>query len=175
MLVCCKSVNPQGTGTSDRHPTDMPIHIRFDRNRTISWERSGTIEMGRTSAGSLMPANSFTWSGLNEGFVVAIHIEAKQGEAETVARLLADLVAPTMAEPGVKLFLPYRSPTSPALFLIFELYKDAEEVGCPSKDRAFQGMHQGAVARPWLADRGDECLDVGVAAYQRENSSRRGD
>jgi hypothetical protein len=26
-----------------------------------------------------MQTNSFTWSGLNEGFVVAIRIEAKQG------------------------------------------------------------------------------------------------
>ena len=85
-----------------------------------------------------MPANSFTWSGLNEGFVVAIHIEAKQGEAETVARLLADLVAPTMAEPGVKLFLPYRSPTSPALFLIFELYKDAEGWAAHQKTEHFR-------------------------------------
>jgi quinol monooxygenase YgiN len=30
-----------------------------------------------------------------------------------------------MAEPGVKLFLPYRSPSSPASFFIFELYVDA--------------------------------------------------
>ena len=72
-----------------------------------------------------MRASGFTWHDLNDGFVVAIHIEAKPGEAETVAALLAGLVAPTMAEPGVKLFLPYRSPTSPASFFIFELYADA--------------------------------------------------
>ena len=35
------------------------------------------------------------------------------------------MAAPTMAEPGVKLFLPYRSPTNPALFFVFELYVDA--------------------------------------------------
>jgi quinol monooxygenase YgiN len=29
-----------------------------------------------------------------------------------------------MAEPGVKLFLPYRSPGNPLLFFIFELYVD---------------------------------------------------
>jgi quinol monooxygenase YgiN len=29
-----------------------------------------------------------------------------------------------MAEPGVKLFLPYRSPSNPLLFFIFELYVD---------------------------------------------------
>jgi hypothetical protein len=32
------------------------------------------------------------------------------------------MTPPTMAEPGVKLFLPYRSPTKPSLFFIFELY-----------------------------------------------------
>jgi quinol monooxygenase YgiN len=71
-----------------------------------------------------MRASSFTWSDLNDGFVVAINIEAKPGEADKVAGLLADLVAPTMAEPGVKLFVPYRSPTSRSSFFIFELYAD---------------------------------------------------
>ena len=71
-----------------------------------------------------MRAGNFTWNDLNDGFVVAINIEAKPGEAETVAALLTDLVAPTMAEPGVKLFIPYRSPTSPFSFFIFELYVD---------------------------------------------------
>jgi quinol monooxygenase YgiN len=71
-----------------------------------------------------MHAGSFTWNDINDGFVVAINIEAKPGEAETVAALLTDLVAPTMAEQGVKLFIPYRSPTSPLSFFIFELYVD---------------------------------------------------
>ena len=72
-----------------------------------------------------MHKSALTWRDLNDGFVVAINIEAKPDEAETVARLLESLVVPTMAEPGVKLFLPYRSPTSPASFFIFELYVDA--------------------------------------------------
>ena len=71
-----------------------------------------------------MPETSFTPSDLNDGFVVAIDIVAKDGEAETVAALLDGLVAPTLAEPGVKLFLPYRSPSDPARFFIFELYVD---------------------------------------------------
>jgi (4S)-4-hydroxy-5-phosphonooxypentane-2,3-dione isomerase len=63
-----------------------------------------------------------TLAGLNEGFVVAIMLEAKEGEAEAVAEILRVLTPPTMAEPGVKLFLPYRSPHKPSLFFIFELY-----------------------------------------------------
>lgn len=60
----------------------------------------------------------------NEGFVVAIWIVAKPGEEESVAGILEDLVIPTMAEPGVKLFLPYRSPEDKASFFLFELYRD---------------------------------------------------
>jgi quinol monooxygenase YgiN len=67
---------------------------------------------------------STTLTALNEGFVVAIMLEAKDGEADALAAILDDLTAPTMAEPKVKLFLPYRSPTNRALFFVFELYAD---------------------------------------------------
>ena len=63
-----------------------------------------------------------TLAALNEGFVVAITLEAKDGEAEAIAEILRIMTPPTMAEPGVKLFLPYRAPTNPSLFFIFELY-----------------------------------------------------
>ena len=62
---------------------------------------------------------------LNQGFVVAIHIEAKPGEEARLAASLQALIEPTMAEPGVRLFLPYRSPTDPKAFFIYELYEDA--------------------------------------------------
>jgi quinol monooxygenase YgiN len=71
-----------------------------------------------------MAATAFTPADLNDGFVVAIEIVAKAGEEDAVAGALAALIAPTMAEPGVKLFLPYRSPTDPAAFFIFELYRN---------------------------------------------------
>jgi quinol monooxygenase YgiN len=71
-----------------------------------------------------MAETAFTPAQLNEGFVVAIEIVAKAGEEDSVAGALQSLVAPTMAEPGVKLFLPYRSPTNPASFFIFELYRN---------------------------------------------------
>ena len=72
-----------------------------------------------------MKHTSYTPADLNDGFVVAITIQAKPGEEEAVAANLGRLVAPTMAEPKVKLFLPYRSPTDPSLFHVFELYSDA--------------------------------------------------
>ena len=71
-----------------------------------------------------MADESFTPAELNDGFVVAIEIDAKVGEEEAVADALAALTVPTMAEPGVKLFLPYRSPTDPKAFFIFELYRN---------------------------------------------------
>jgi quinol monooxygenase YgiN len=61
-------------------------------------------------------------AALNEGFVVAIMLDAKEGEADAVAEILRVMTPPTMAEPGVKLFLPYRSPTNPSQFFVFELY-----------------------------------------------------
>jgi quinol monooxygenase YgiN len=69
-----------------------------------------------------MKKSSYGPADLNEGFVVAITIEAKEGEADAVAEIIGGLVAPTLAEPGVKLFIPYRSPTNPLLFFIFEIY-----------------------------------------------------
>jgi len=72
-----------------------------------------------------MAITAFTPAQLNDGFVVAIEIVAKAGEEDTVASALEALVEPTMAEPGVKLFLPYRSPTDPRAFFIFELYRNA--------------------------------------------------
>ena len=71
-----------------------------------------------------MSEEAFTPAELNQGFVVAIQIVAKAGEENIVASALEALIKPTMAEPGVKLFLPYRSPTDPTAFFIFELYRN---------------------------------------------------
>jgi (4S)-4-hydroxy-5-phosphonooxypentane-2,3-dione isomerase len=72
-----------------------------------------------------MKAATYSPTDLNDGFVVAITIEARPGEEERVAAILDVMTEPTKAEPGVKLFLPYRSPSNPALFFVFELYLDA--------------------------------------------------
>jgi quinol monooxygenase YgiN len=69
-----------------------------------------------------MKATTYAPADLNDGFLVAIQIDAKPGEEDRLARSLEALVEPTMAEPGVKLFLPYRSPTDPRAFFIYELY-----------------------------------------------------
>jgi (4S)-4-hydroxy-5-phosphonooxypentane-2,3-dione isomerase len=91
--------------------------------------RSGTLVQQSLWRPMCMEASMLTnWisketlAGLNDGFVVAIMLEAKDGEGDAVAEIARRLTPPSMAEPGVKLFLPYRSPTNPSLFFIFELY-----------------------------------------------------
>ncbi|WP_417822850.1 putative quinol monooxygenase [Thalassospira lucentensis] len=64
-------------------------------------------------------------ANLNTGFVVSVRIVAKEGEADAIARILESLVAPSMAEPGMKFFMPYRSATNPAEFFVYELYENA--------------------------------------------------
>ena len=85
-----------------------------------------------------MRDTNLTPQDLNDGFVVAINIEAKADEATAVAAILEGLVAPTMAEPGVKLFLPYRSPSDPAQFFIFELYENEEAWGAHQETAHFK-------------------------------------
>ena len=73
-----------------------------------------------------MLAPDFQFSDLNNGFVVAITIDAKDNEGDAVAAILENLVQPTMAEPGVKIFIPYRSPSNPLNFFLFELYENED-------------------------------------------------
>ncbi|WP_417813003.1 putative quinol monooxygenase [Thalassospira alkalitolerans] len=63
-------------------------------------------------------------ANLNNGFVVSVRIVAKEGEAEAVADILEGLVGPSMAEPGMKFFMPYRSAINPAEFFVYELYEN---------------------------------------------------
>lgn len=56
-----------------------------------------------------------------------VRITAKDGEADAVAAILRSLVEPSMAEPRMKFFMPYRSPDDPSQFLVYELYEDAAE------------------------------------------------
>ena len=71
-----------------------------------------------------MTRQPYELTELNRGFVVAIQLEANAGEEERLAESLERLIEPTMSEPGVKLFLPYRSPTDPKSFFVYELYID---------------------------------------------------
>ena len=77
---------------------------------------------------------------LNDGFVVAIMLEAKEGQADAVAEILRVMTPPTMAEPGVKLFLSYRSPRNPPLFFVFELYANEAAWGAHEATDHFKSV-----------------------------------
>ncbi|MDA8586921.1 antibiotic biosynthesis monooxygenase [Rhodobacteraceae bacterium] len=77
-------------------------------------------------------------ANLNDGFVVAINIVAKEGEADAVAEILERLIAPTMAEEGVKFFMPYRSPTDTNAFFVYELYANAAGWDAHNASKHFQ-------------------------------------
>ncbi len=73
-------------------------------------------------------------ASLNVGFAVAVNIIAKDGRGDEVARILEGLIEPTMAEEKVKFFMPYRSPTDPLSFFVYELYTD--EAGWEAHNQA---------------------------------------
>jgi quinol monooxygenase YgiN len=58
------------------------------------------------------------------GLAVTAIWEAKPGEADTVANILAQLGAKAREEPGVHLFLVHRNISNPVQFLFYELFKD---------------------------------------------------
>ena len=94
-----------------------------------------------------MKASKYAPADLNKGFVVAITIEAKDGQSEAVGAILEGLIAPTMAEPGVKLFLPYRSPTNPSLYFLFELYVDEAAWGAHQETKHFKAAIEDLLPR----------------------------
>ena len=74
-----------------------------------------------------MLANSFSPRSsrrFERRVLLTIMLEAKDGQSEAVADILRAFAAPTRAEPGVKIFLCYRSPTNKSLFFLFELFVD---------------------------------------------------
>jgi quinol monooxygenase YgiN len=59
------------------------------------------------------------------GVAVSAIWEAKPGEEEAVAGILARLGEAARTEPGVKLFLVHRAVETPGQFLFYELFEDA--------------------------------------------------
>ncbi|WP_411891799.1 putative quinol monooxygenase [Yoonia sp. SDW83-1] len=92
-------------------------------------------------------------ANLNDGFVVAINIVAKEGEADAVADILERLIAPTMAEEGVKFFMPYRSPTDPNAFFVYELYRGADGWDAHNESAHFQSAVEELLPKVELRER----------------------
>ena len=62
---------------------------------------------------------------ITSGLAVTAMWEARDGEADTVADILARFVPQARQEAGVKLFLVHRAMENPAQFLFYELFDDA--------------------------------------------------
>lgn len=60
-----------------------------------------------------------------EGLAVSAMWEARAGEADAVADVLARFAPQARKEAGVKLFIVHRNVANPAQFLFYELFDDA--------------------------------------------------
>ena len=58
------------------------------------------------------------------GLAVTATREAREGEADNVADILARFAPKARQEAGVKLFLVHRNMANPAQFLFYELFED---------------------------------------------------
>ena len=59
------------------------------------------------------------------GLAVTALWQAREGEADAVADILARFAPHAQREPGVKLFLVHRAVENPSQFLFYELFEDA--------------------------------------------------
>ena len=60
----------------------------------------------------------------SDGLLVVAQWEAKDGQADRVAEILANFLPEAQREEGAKLFLISRATDNPAQFLFYELFRD---------------------------------------------------
>jgi quinol monooxygenase YgiN len=86
------------------------------------------------------------------GLLVVAQWEAKLGEADRIAEILARFLPQAQAEPGVKLFLISRATENPAQFLFYELFRDQAAFKAHQESTHFK-IHIAGEALPLLAKR----------------------
>jgi (4S)-4-hydroxy-5-phosphonooxypentane-2,3-dione isomerase len=59
-------------------------------------------------------------------YVVAATWTAKEGQEDTIARVIENMVEPSRAETGVLLYLAHRAVDNPRVFFLYEQYIDAD-------------------------------------------------
>jgi quinol monooxygenase YgiN len=74
------------------------------------------------------------------GLAVTATWEAREGEADTVADVLARFAPKAREEPGVKLFLVHRGIANPAQFLFYELFQDEAAFAAHQQTGHFQSL-----------------------------------
>ena len=86
------------------------------------------------------------------GLLVVAQWEAKDGQADAVADILARFLPEAQREPGVKLFLISRARENPAQFLFYELFRDEAAFKAHQESAHFKTYIAGQ-ALPLLAKR----------------------
>jgi quinol monooxygenase YgiN len=86
------------------------------------------------------------------GLLVVAQWEAKDGEADKVAGILARFLPEAQREPGAALFLISRARDNPAQFLFYELFRD-EAAFKAHQDSAHFATYIAGQALPLLAKR----------------------
>jgi quinol monooxygenase YgiN len=86
------------------------------------------------------------------GLLVVAQWQAKEGQADAVAAILARFLPEAQREAGVKLFLIGRANDNPAQFLFYELFRD-EAAFKAHQDSAHFKAHIAGEALPLLAKR----------------------
>jgi quinol monooxygenase YgiN len=58
-------------------------------------------------------------------YVVAAIWKAKEGQADTILRVIEKMTPPSRKEPGCLFYQAHRSPDDPNVFFLYEQYRDA--------------------------------------------------
>ena len=77
---------------------------------------------------------------INGGLAVTAIWEARDGEADAVAEILARFAPQARREAGVKLFLVHRAMENPGQFLFYELFEDAAAFEAHQQTEHFRSL-----------------------------------
>ena len=77
------------------------------------------------------------------GVTVLATWQAREGEGDAVADLLARFAPMARAEPGVKLFLVHRSTSDLSQFMFYELFQDEAAFATHQQTDHFRSLIQG--------------------------------
>ena len=74
------------------------------------------------------------------GLAVTATWEARDGEADAVADILARFAPQARQEPGTKLFLVHRAVANPSQFLFYELFEDEAAFAAHQQTEHFKSL-----------------------------------
>jgi quinol monooxygenase YgiN len=101
-------------------------------------QTEGVMTMGRYALDNTTVSEAVAGGGL----LVVAQWEAKDGEADRVANILARFLPEAQREDGAKLFLISRAKDNPAQFLFYELFRD---------EAAFKAHQESAHFKTYIA------------------------